>query len=177
LASAKGDDRTELLRELMEAYQRDVFHVLLGYVKDRHIAEDLAQDVFVKVYDHLGSFRQESSYRTWIMRIAINRAKDFLRSFAHKTIPIEDVSQWDSEYSVEQTVMSHARDEYLWKAVTDLPELYREVMWLYYAKEMTIEEISQILELNQSAVKTRMFRGRELLKKAWQGGGEHDARG
>ncbi len=175
MAPANSDDRTELLRELMEAYSRDVFHVVLSYVKDRHIAEDLAQDVFVKVYDHMDTFRQESSYKTWIIRIAVNRAKDFLRSSARKNLSMDHFSHIDSEFSVEQTVISKIRDERLWRAVTALPDLYREVIWLYYAKELTIDEISQVLSLGESAVKTRLFRGRELLKKAWKGSEDHDA--
>ena len=175
MAPTNRDDRTELLRELMEAYSRDVFHVVLSYVKDRHIAEDLAQDVFVKVYDHMDTFRQESSYKTWIIRIAVNRAKDFLRSSARKNLSMDHFSHVDSEFSVEQTVISKIRDERLWRAVTELPDLYREVIWLYYAKEFSIDEISQVLSLGESAVKTRLFRGRELLKKAWKGSEDHDA--
>ncbi len=175
MAPVNKDDRTELLRELMEAYSRDVLHVVLSYVKDRHIAEDLAQDVFVKVYDHMDTFRQESSYKTWIIRIAVNRAKDFLRSSARKNLSMDHFSHIDSEFSVEQTVISKIRDERLWRAVTALPDLYREVIWLYYAKELTIDEISQVLSLGESAVKTRLFRGRELLKKAWKGSEDHDA--
>ena len=116
MAPAKRDDRTELLRELMEAYSQDVFHVVLGYVKDRHVAEDLAQDVFIKVYDHMDSFRQESSYKTWIMKIAVNRAKDFLRSAARKMMVVDDFSQLSSEYSLEHAVIGKLRDERLWKA-------------------------------------------------------------
>ena len=175
MAPVNKDDRTELLRELMEAYSRDVLHVVLSYVKDRHIAEDLAQDVFVKVYDHIESFRQESSFKTWIIRIAVNRAKDFLRSSARKNLSVDQLPNIDSEFSVEQTVISKIRDERLWRAVTELPDLYREVIWLYYAKELTIDEISQVLSLGESAVKTRLFRGRELLKKTWKGSEDLDA--
>ncbi|MCY0870294.1 MAG: sigma-70 family RNA polymerase sigma factor, partial [Firmicutes bacterium] len=75
-------DRAQLLRELMEAHGNDVVRTVYLYVRDRHAAEDIAQDVFVKVYDHLDTFRRDSSYRTWILRIAANAAKDYLRAAA-----------------------------------------------------------------------------------------------
>ncbi len=178
MASAQSDEkRFELLRELMGAYSRDVFRVVYGYVHNKHTAEDISQDVFLKVYDHMESFRQESSYKTWILRIAANCAKDFLRASARKTVIMDDMSHLQSDGSVEQTVVATAQGNALWQAVQGLPDTYREVIWLYYAQDLSVEEIAQVTELSQSAIKTRLFRGRELLRAVWEGSGERESTG
>lgn len=176
MASTLSDgQRFELLRELMEAYSRDVFLIVYGYVHDRHTSEDISQDVFLKVYDHLDSFRQESSYKTWIMRIAANCAKDFLRASARKTVVMDDMSHLQSELSVEQTVIAQAQGNALWRAVQDLPDIYREVIWLYYAQDLSVEEIAHVTDASLSAIKTRLHRGRELLRAVWEGSGERES--
>jgi len=159
--------RVSLLRELMDAHGNDVLRVVYGIVHDRHTAEDLSQDVFVKVYDHLHEFRQESSYKTWILRIAVNRAKDYLRSSARRSVPVEDLTYIAGEKSAEQTAILHLQQGEIWDAVRALPDVYRETMWLYYSQELPIDEIATITGASMSSVKTRLHRGRELLRRAW----------
>jgi RNA polymerase sigma-70 factor (ECF subfamily) len=170
-------DRAQLLRELMEAHGNDVVRTVYLYVRDRHAAEDIAQDVFVKVYDHLDTFRRDSSYRTWILRIAANAAKDYLRGAARRTIPVEDVAATSTAPSVEQTLIGRARDRALWQAVMALPDRYRESVWLYYAQDLTVEEIAQVTKSTVSSVKTRLHRGRELLRRTWEGGEADESAG
>lgn len=163
-----GDEaRVSLLRELMDAHGNDVLRVVYGIVRDRHIAEDLSQDVFVRVYDHLHEFRQESSYKTWILRIAVNRAKDYLRSAARRSVPVEDLTYLPAEGTAEDVAMTRLTQGDLWQAVLALPDGYRETMWLYYSQELPIDEIAAVTGASVSSVKTRLHRGRELLRRAW----------
>lgn len=169
-----GEDRVALLRELMEAHGRDVLRMVFSYVRDRHIAEDLSQEVFVKVYGHLDTFRQESSYRTWILRIASNTAKDYLRSSARRVPTVEGFERAAEEGSAEDRAMERQTGRALWDAVLGLPAMYREAIWLFYAQDLSIEEIANVTQSSVSAVKTRLHRGRELLRKAWEGCESHD---
>ncbi len=165
--------RVSLLRELMDAYGHDVIRLVFGYVRDRHLAEDISQEVFVKVYDHLETFRQESSYKTWILRIAANRAKDYLRSSARRTVPVDDLSHIAEDRSVEQNVIAKDENAYLWQMVSSLPDKYRETILLFYGHEMSIDEIAFVTEVSPASVKTRLHRGRELLRRNF-GRGETD---
>ncbi len=162
-------DRLMLLRELMDAHGNEVLRVVYGYVRDRYAAEDISQDVFVKVYDHLDSFRQESSYRTWILRIAVNRAKDYLRSAARRVVPVDDLSHVEGDGSPERLMMRRLEDDDLWNAVMNLPEMYREAVWLFYGRGMSIEEIADVTQVTAGSVKTRLHRARELLRRTWEG--------
>ncbi|MCY0876280.1 MAG: sigma-70 family RNA polymerase sigma factor [Firmicutes bacterium] len=159
--------RVNLLRELMDAHGNDVLRVVYGIVRDRQIAEDLSQEVFVKVYDHLPEFRQESSYKTWILRIAVNRAKDYLRSAARRSVPVDDLTYLTQDETAEQAALAHLDQQDLWKAVLALPDTYRETMWLYYSQELQVDEIASVIGVSVSSVKTRLHRGRELLRRAW----------
>lgn len=161
------DARLSLLRELMDAYGHDVLRVVYGVVRDKHAAEDLSQEVFVKVYDHLSEFRQESSYKTWILKIAVNRARDYLRSAARRTVPVDDLSYVADGVSAEQAALKQFERDHLWESVLALPDLYRETMWLYYSQELPVEEIATMIGISVASVKTRLFRGRELLRRAW----------
>jgi len=169
-ARPDDDERVSLLQELMTAYGNDVLRVIYGIVRDRHTAEDLSQDVFVKVFDHLPEFRRESSHKTWMLRIAVNCAKDYLRSAVRRSVPVDDLSYIGGVDSAEQVAMAGMQQLDLWDAVLALPDMYRETLWLYYSEEMTVEEIAAVMGASASSVKTRLFRGRELLRRTWGGG-------
>ncbi|PWI56672.1 hypothetical protein BM613_12535 [Sulfoacidibacillus thermotolerans] len=153
----------------MQAYGQDVLHVVYGYVHDRHQAEDISQEVFLKVYDHLDSFRHDSSYRTWILRIAVNTAKDFLRKKARRPEEFDHLLNVAADGSVEGQVLYQIQSRALWTAVAKLPMIYREVVWLYYGKDLSLDEITQVIGVSMSAVKTRLYRGREMLRQTWEG--------
>ncbi len=171
------EQRVLLLRDLMQMYGSDVLHVVYGYVHDRHQAEDISQEVFIKVYDHLHTFRQDSSYRTWILRIAINTAKDFLRKKARRPEEFNDVPHAAADGTVEGHVLQQLESQELWEAVSKLPITYREVVWLHYGKDLSMDEITNLLGLSLSAVKTRLYRGREMLRKTWEGSVDRESSG
>ncbi|NMB55921.1 MAG: sigma-70 family RNA polymerase sigma factor [Leptolinea sp.] len=142
-------------------------------------AEDLTQEVFVKVNQALPNFRGESKLSTWIYRIAANTALDRMRSPAYRrTVSLEcDCSSWqgdveavdempvpeDSILSPEQEVFRKQRLACYEDCVNDLPESYRQVMVLSEFEEKAINEIADILGLSEDAVKMRLHRGKEKL--------------
>jgi RNA polymerase sigma-70 factor (ECF subfamily) len=123
--------------------------------------------VFISCYHHLDYFRYESSYRTWLMKITVNKSKDALKKWSFRNLiskaeidPI--LIEWNTPES--DTVTGMEKKELI-QEVLKLPIKLREVIILFYYKEFTIEEIGSILDLNESTVKTRLFRAREKLKK------------
>ncbi|MCI0183712.1 MAG: sigma-70 family RNA polymerase sigma factor [Acidibacillus sp.] len=171
------EERMLLLRELMQTYGLDVLHVVYGYVHDHHQAEDISQEVFIKVFDHLDTFRQDSSYRTWILRIAINTAKDFLRKKARRPEEFNDFPQVATQHTVEGDVLQDVQRQELWEAVSHLPMIYQEVVWLHYGKDLSMDEISKVLDISLSAVKTRLYRGRGILRQTWEGAVDRESSG
>nr|WP_326569837.1 sigma-70 family RNA polymerase sigma factor [Bacillus niameyensis] len=83
LANLSQEDK---LKWLMQAYGNDVIRVAFTYLKQKSLAEDVAQDVFIKCYEKMDTFRNESSYKTWVMKITVNRCKDVLKSWPFKNL-------------------------------------------------------------------------------------------
>ena len=157
-----------IIDELMQHYGEDVLKLVMQYVHNNSVAEDLTQEIFVKCYKALPSFQYGSSLKTWLWRIAINHSKDYLKSWYAKNVEAKDgevFMQVESSISVEQEVIQQQEDDNLVKAVMGLPIKYREVIYLCYYEEQTMKEMANVLQINESTVKTRLRKGKQLLKK------------
>ncbi len=155
------------LEDLMRTYGNDVLRTAYMYVKDIHTAEDIFQDVFIKVNRCLDGFRGESAVRTWLIRITINTCKDYLKSAYHRNVvPLmefqEDALTSENDFdAIEKQETGHAvRD-----AVAQLPESYREPVLCVYFQNMSVSETAEALGLAEGTVKSRISRGKARLKQ------------
>ncbi|ABX43943.1 RNA polymerase sigma factor [Lachnoclostridium phytofermentans] len=159
------------IEDLVRTYGNDVLRTAYMYVKDIHIAEDIFQDVFIKVNNHLHTFQGNSSIKTWILRITINTCKDYIKSAYHrKMVPmeefIEDSIVSESEFdAVEREETIHTVKE----AVMALPEHYRSVILCVYFDELSMDETAKALDLPVGTVKSRLARAKEKLKESMEG--------
>ncbi len=159
------------IESMMRTYGNDVLRTAYSFVKDRDMAEDLFQEVFIKAYYNLDKFRGDSSIKTWLIRITINVCKDYLKSaYNQRVVPMMDfeedaiVSEGDYE-----EVENADRNEQIRKAVETLPDGYREVVISVYFNEMSVAETAQALEIAEGTVKSRLSRARDMLKKKLEG--------
>jgi RNA polymerase sigma-70 factor (ECF subfamily) len=149
---------------MMDAYGSGILRLCRLYLKDAALAEDAAQEAFLRAYRGLASFRGQSSEKTWLTRIAINVCKNMLRS------PWRRLRDWTAAQLLpEPACPLEAGDEEVLRAVTGLPVKYREVILLYYYQEMTLREIAILLNVPQATVSTRLARARARLKDALKG--------
>ena len=161
------EEKIALVEKAMVQYGEEIKRLIFTYVRDFAVVDDLFQEVFIKVYYHLDSFRGESELKTWIYRIAINKSKDYLRSFSTRW---KNLMKMQSNFVEEQAadaemaVMEGESQTELGALVLQLPIKYREIIILFYYKEFTVEEISHILQLNKNTIKTRLNRGRSKIK-------------
>ena len=154
------------LESLMRTYGNDVLRTAYMYVKDIHTAEDIFQEVFIKVNANLHNFQGNSSIKTWIIRIAINTCKDFLKSaYARRIVPMEEFMEdsliaEDSFADVErQETIQSVKD-----AVMELPEHYKDVIMCVYFQEMSMDQAAQMLNMPVGTIKSRLARAKEKLK-------------
>ncbi|OZM57027.1 hypothetical protein CIB95_09665 [Lottiidibacillus patelloidae] len=160
-------DKDNSLEILMDVYGEEIVRLCYTYVKSWAVAEDVTQEVFLTVYQKQAQFKRNSSIKTWIYKIAINKCKDHLRTWHHKnTILSEFVSKFikSNEVSVEEQVTMLEEQTELTEKVMKLPLKYREVILLHYYKDFSIKEMSQLLVCKESTIKSRLFRARALLK-------------
>ncbi|RHW34038.1 sigma-70 family RNA polymerase sigma factor [Lysinibacillus yapensis] len=161
------DEHEQIIDQLMREYSDDILHLVYTYVKNRTIAEDLAQEIFIKCYEKLNQFNQQSTIKTWLYRIASNHCKDYLRSWHYRKITLSN-KVFDhipsKSKQVEEEVIKHSEENSLTNAVMNLPLKYREVVFLHYYEELSLKEISKITSVNINTLKTRLKRAKELLK-------------
>ncbi|WP_408009040.1 sigma-70 family RNA polymerase sigma factor [Pseudalkalibacillus sp. A8] len=160
--------KDEIIELMMDQFGEKLTRLAYTYVKDWGKAEDIVQEAFVACYTKLDTFRGESSVKTWIYRITINRCHDYHRTWSFRNLQFTDkISRWikGDTHTPEADLIAKDESEALAKQVLALPLKYREVLLLYYFEELSIQEISLMLLTNESTIKTRLHRGRQLLKE------------
>ncbi|MCK0471118.1 sigma-70 family RNA polymerase sigma factor [Halalkalibacter sp. APA_J-10(15)] len=157
----------ELLDEMMDCYGQAIQQLVYTYVKDYATAEDLTQEIFIKAFKKLHTFRHQASVKTWLFRIAMNHFKDYLKSWHYRQIVLDNDFVHNTianEVQIEQRFMQQSEEKRLANAVLKLPLAYREVVYLYYYEEWTTREISQMTQKNENTIKKRLNRARKLIK-------------
>ena len=152
------------VNELIERYRDNLFAVAFHMCKNAADADDIVQETFLQYYLSGQNFDNEQHIRSWLIRVAINKAKNINHSFwrQHK-VPLE-------EY-METLVFETPEDGELFETVMNLPDKYRIVIHLYYYEDFSIREIAKTLRLTENTIKVRLMRGRkmlrEVLKEEW----------
>lgn len=145
-------------QELVTLYQSSLFAAAFNVCKNAQDAEDVVQDTFIQYYISNKEFDNEQHIRAWLIRVAINMAKNVNRTFWRQNkLSLEDY--------MESLTFETPEDEHLFETVMSLPEKYRIVIHLFYYEDYAVSEIADILKLSQSNVKVRLSRGREMLRK------------
>lgn len=159
------------LEYLMRRFGPQVQRLAYYYLRDFYLAEDVAQEVFYRVYRELDKFRADSSYYTWIYRITVNLCRDYLRSAAlRRLIP------WGDNHALERiggettARLETVEGGEIFHKVMELPLKYRTVLALHYFQEMSTGEIARVLGITEGNVRTRLCRGRALLKRSLEEG-------
>lgn len=167
MADVKGPDTPEFFERLVQAYQTPLRRLCCVLLKDVHLADDAVQETFIKAYRALKDFRQESSEKTWLTRIAVNTCRDMMRSrwFIHidRSADIADLPEESDGRDAES-------DTELMDTVLRLPLKQREAVLLYYYQNMTMQETAEALHITVSNVSRRLESARKALRKQLEGG-------
>ena len=166
-----GDDAAFNL--LVRKYQHKVANLVSRYVYDSGDIEDVAQEVFIKAYRALDGFRGDSAFYTWLYRIAINTAKNYLVAQSRRP-PQTDVDAQDAEVTEsgknlrevetpESTLLSQELAQRVTQAVAQLPEELRTAITLRELEGLSYEEIATVMECPIGTVRSRIFRAREAI--------------
>lgn len=163
-------NKEKQLEYLMLRFGKKIYQLAYYYLRDRQQAEDIYQEVFLRVYENLDKFRKESSYFTWIFRITVNLCKDYFKSAAFRKIVTVGISKdFGKSWRESNRLFEEVEGGEVFSLVMDLPEKYRVPICLYYIDDLSVSEIADILKISQSNVKVRLHRGREKLKTLLSG--------
>lgn len=160
-------EKRRTIESWMTQHGTRIMRLAYTYMKDRHAAEDIAQEVFFRAYQHLDSFRGDCQAVTWLSRIAINLCRDRLRASASRpeVMPAEMPVIAGELGEPEAEMMRRGEREILAHELMALPEVYREVLVLHYYGDHSIEEIAFMTGRPEGTVKTHLHRGRNLLRE------------
>ena len=158
-----------VFRYLLARYQEKVRNLIFSIFNDSDMVDDLAQEVFIKAYEALSNFRFESSFYTWLYRIAVNRSRDEMRRRKVKRFFTFQAIESSSKLKVENLLTTTFDDENLQEviesALKKLPEKYRMPIILKDIDGLSYDEISEVLKCEVGTVKSRLSRGRAMLKE------------
>ncbi len=169
----KGDQGA--FAELVDVYKDKIFHLAYRMLSNRHEAEDIVQETFLRVYKNFHRYDEKQKFSTWIYRIATNLCIDRLRKRkpsyyldaemndqegmdGYTLIPGDDRTP-ETEYLLSETQQT------IHQAIEGLPAKYKSVIVLRYLQDLSLQEIGDVLDMPVTTVKTRVHRGREFLRK------------
>lgn len=142
--------------DMIKSYQNAVYRIAFTYCKNHYDAEDITQEVFLRYLKSGKDFNDEEHLKAWLIRVAMNVSKSFLRSaWSKKTVSISEHENLCDEKQEQPEV---------YQAVLSLPEKYRSVVLLYYYEDYNVREIAEILRRTETAVQTQLQRARIILK-------------
>jgi RNA polymerase sigma factor (sigma-70 family) len=161
----KGD--TQSFAVLVDRYKDLVFTLALRMLKNKEEAEDVSQDIFIKVYKSLSKFKGDSKFSTWIYRITYNSCLDTLKKYKqeYQIVPIDDYT--GRQVIILENAFDALAEKEQKQAIEDclhrLPNEDSFLLTLYYFEEQSLDEISKILGLTANNVKVKLFRSRKKL--------------
>lgn len=182
-ASKTGDE--EAFSHLVKKYQIKVFNMALSFTRDRQLADDLAQEVFIKAYLALPKFKLKSEFGTWLYRIAVNHIKDYLRKKVRiKEISLSNVKELsvtnkEEPTSEEREQTEERKRKILYRLIHELPKKSQIILTLRDIQGFSYKEISKILNISMGTVDSSLFRARKMLRERLntflrEKGGKHE---
>lgn len=168
-----GDEKA--FEQLIIRYERKIYSICIYFLKNREDAEDAAQEIILKLYKKVGSFRKESAFSTWMNYVASNTCRDYLRKRKRNQVLYldEDIRTDESSISRELPSEEDTPEERMEKkelgvlmqeALFKLKDDHKEILLMREYQELSYEEISEILEISVGTVKSRIYRARQDLK-------------
>jgi RNA polymerase sigma-70 factor, ECF subfamily len=135
------------------------------FCRDRSLAEDMAQEAFLKVFRALPTFRRESAFSTWITAVALNSYRSRLRAEGPPLLSLEPARAFAVGPSALHRIEERQRAEAVRRAVLTLPARYRDAIVVYYFEERDLAESARVLGVAEGTLKARLHRGRDLLRR------------
>lgn len=166
LAIIQNLSRENAVEWIMDEYGEELKRFIYTYVKSFSTTDDLFQEIMLILFQKLDTFQGQSTLKTWFYRITANKCKDYLKSPANRMLIWKDhLLEQKDHWTPERSVIEEEWKNQLINEIMRLPLKYREVLILQYYKELSIQEISELLEENASTIRTRIMRAKQKLKQ------------
>ena len=173
IENAITGEREDSFEELVRRYQRQITNYVYRMLNDYDASLDVTQEVFIKVYNSLARYSSEYKFSTWLYRIAHNAAIDYMRrhSVNEQSIEAENADgSFQLQIESPRPTPEQDRERSEWRTeiesvVKCLPTVYRELILLRHAQDLSYDEIAEVTNLPLGTVKNRLFRAREMMRE------------
>lgn len=154
------------LKTLLDKYAQLGFTIIYRMVLDAEEAEDVLQEAMIKVVKNLEHFKMEASFKTWFCKICYHEGiNHYKKAKRHPVTRLDDLDyEPGDKHSLTDEVKDELEREHIWSAVDTLDSKYKMVLMAFYQDELSIKEISDVMNLNENTVKTHLKRAKEQLK-------------
>jgi RNA polymerase sigma-70 factor (ECF subfamily) len=159
------DGRVEAFEGIVRRWQRPLVNLAYRLCRDPGLAEDLAQEAFVKAYRGLAGWRAEGRFSTWLFALALNHYRSMLRRVRPPTVVLDEALHLAVPHSGERELEAEQKAQAVRQAVAALPARYREAVALYYLRGVSVEEVARSLRVPEGTLKARLHRAREMLRR------------
>jgi RNA polymerase sigma factor (sigma-70 family) len=162
---------SDAYRVLVERHKGYIYTLIYRMVPHKETAEDLTQEVFVKLFRSLAHFRGDAKFTTWLYRMTTNLVTDFRRSQKRKPYEalLDKMKGWftDAREQPEEIALLKDEQERMQALLSELPDKYRLIMYLFHYKQLSYQEMANATGLPVKTLETRLYRGKALLKEKW----------
>jgi RNA polymerase sigma-70 factor (ECF subfamily) len=160
---------TDAFEGIVRRWQSRLVSLAWRYCRDRALAEDVAQEIFLKVFRSLSRFRGQSAFSTWVTAIAVNTCRSRIQTKGPVLLSLDPARAAAAGLSAFHDLDARQRSETIHRAVLALPEHYRDAILLFYFEEQDLAESARVLGISEGTLKARLHRGRNLLRQRCSG--------
>jgi RNA polymerase sigma-70 factor, ECF subfamily len=169
----KGD--VNAMEPIMQQHKDYVYTLVIQMVKNSSVAEELTQDVFVKIFKKIDTYQEKSKFTTWLYTITYRTCLNYLEKkkivFNLSDITDDEKNEKSSDYIPDQEFISgiseieeNEKKRIIWNAIDSIPEQQGVVIALHYLQQFSIKEIADMMEVPDNTIKTHLFRGRNAIR-------------
>lgn len=163
LVQALRKKEDDAFKFLIKNYGSNVLKLCFSILKDMHLAEDIVQETFIIVYKKIETFNRQSSLYTWVCKIAVNLCRSRLRKQKNENLFFE-IPDIESKDNIEEQTLKNIEGSRIREIIFSLKPIYREILTLYYISDFSIKEITNITGEKESTIKSKLKRGRDLIR-------------
>jgi len=156
----------EVFSELVTRYKKLIYNVIYNIIGNKEELNDIAQEVFIKIYRALDKYDPQFKFSTWAVKIATNHCLDVVKKKKLDTMPIDEVVGVSSDIETpESSYIRQEQKEHINDELSKLPDKYRVPLILYHKNGLSYEEMAQVLNEPMTIIKNRLYRARKMLKE------------
>lgn len=164
--------KEQKFKEIIHLYSNDITRISYSYLKDKELAKDVTQNTFLKAYENFNTIQKKDSIKYWLIRTAVNECKDYLKSSYKKRTTITDEEPLISvELNIDEKFIKQLERKKIRNMLLSIDEKYREILILYYYQDLSLKEISSLLNINENTARTRISRARKVFKEIFDKSG------